>query len=193
MIGPTNLRQLSDGSVAFTTFWRDKPDSHYHSDQVLFYRSTDGGKTWSVSPVDATQWACNESSWVELADGELLCLMRSNYETFLSVSRSRDKGKTWSHVQPAISYFNPSAPSVLLTRDNILIIAVRGWGLFTSVDNGYTWSMPTDIGSYTGGGWSADMRELPDGTIWVGGPEKGVSSLITVDREGVIHPSPAAR
>ena len=119
--------------------------------------------------------------------------MRSNYETFLGASRSRDKGKTYSRVQPIIPYFNPSAPSLLRTRDGVLVLATRGWGLFTSVDNGYTWSLPTDIGSHAGGQSSAAMRELPDGRILVGGPERGVTAFITVDREGVIHPPPAAR
>jgi Neuraminidase (sialidase) len=189
VFGGYNPRELSDGSIAFTAFWRNKPDGTYHSDQVQFYRSSDGGRTWSVNPVDATEWARNESSWVELSNGELLCVMRSNFETYLGVSRSRDKGNTWSHVQPIIPYHNPSAPSLLLTRDNVLILATRNWGLFTSVDNGYTWSLPTDIGSYTGGGWEAQMRELPDGRILVGGPETGASAFITVDREGVIHPA----
>ena len=156
---------------------------------MQFLRSTDGGGTWSISPIDANEWKRNESSWVELPDGELLCLMRSNYECYVGVSRSRDKGKTWSRVSPAIPFFSTSAPSLFLTSDNILILAVRIWGLFTSVDNGHTWSLPTDIGSYTGGGWDAQIREMPDGRILVGGPESGEYQFIRVDREGVIHPA----
>lgn len=183
-----NFAELSDGAIGCTGMWRNNPDGNYHSDQVQFLRSTDGGQTWSVNPVDATEWQRNESSWVELADGELLCLMRSNYECYVGVSRSRDKGRTWSRVRPDIPFFSASAPSLFLTSDNILILAVRIWGLFTSVDNGHTWSLPTDIGSYTGGGWEAQILQMPDGRILVGGPESGEYQLIRVDREGVIHP-----
>ena len=103
--------------------------------------------------MDAGEWERNESTWAELADGELLCLMRSNYNNCLGVSRSKDLGKTWSRVTPTIPFFSASAPNLLRTRDNILILATRGWGLFTSVDNGHGWSLPTQIGTYTGGGW----------------------------------------
>ena len=70
----------------------------------------------------------------------------------------------------------------------MLLLACRGWGIFTSIDRGHTWNLPTQIGSYTGGGWDAIMHELPDGTILVGGPEQPDSMAnITVDRQGGIH------
>ena len=62
--------------------------------QVFFYRSTDGGKTKSMRLVDAGEWERNESHWLELADDELVCVMRSNMNTSLGISRSQDKDKT---------------------------------------------------------------------------------------------------
>ena len=184
------LAELSDGSIGLTVNWRNNPDGNFQADQVLFCRSTDGGKTWSMSPVDPNEWERNESTWVELADGELFCAMRSNYNTHLGISRSTDKGKSWSRLKPILPFFGASAPSLLLTRDNILILATRGWGSFTSIDRGHNWSLPTQIGSYTGGGGSAELRELDDGTILVGGSERPDElHLITVDRDGIIHPA----
>ena len=162
---------------------------------MQFLRSTDGGQRWLINPVDATEWQRNESSWVELPDGELMCVMRSNHECYLGVSRSRDKGKTWSLAQPAIPFFGASCPSLFLTSDDILILGTRGWGLFTSVDNGHTWNLPKHIGGYTGSGRAAQLMEMPDGRILVVGADdqqivKG--QFITVDRQGVIHPASPA-
>ena len=184
-----NAAELSDGSIGCTAFWRNSPDGNYTADQVFFARTTDRGETWSLSPVDATEWERNESTWVELADGELLCLMRSNYECYLAMSRSTDRGETWSRCIPAIPFFSASGPTVLRTRDNVLILGVRIWGLVTSLDNGHTWSMPTNIGSYTGGDPNL-LREMPDGRILVRGPGSDKYQFITVDREGVIHAAP---
>jgi photosystem II stability/assembly factor-like uncharacterized protein len=149
-----------------------------------------------VSPVDSTEWARNESTWVELPDGELLCLMRSNYTDTAGISRSRDKGKTWSRVMPAIPYFGSSCPSMILTRHNVLVLAVRGWGLFTSTDHGHTWSRPTHIGGYTGSGGHANLLEMVDGRILVLSSTHGNApngkirgQFIRVDREGTVHPA----
>ncbi len=186
------LLELSDGSVGMTAFWRNNPDGSYSSDKVQFLRTTDAGKTWSINPVDPTEWERNESSWVELANGELVCVMRSNYENYLGLSRSRDKGKSWSKAQPIISFFGSSYPSMIRTRDNILVLATRGWGLFTSVDDGQTWSLPTAIGGYHGSGIRANLIEVSDGRILVLGDDNRTTikgQFITVDREGVIHPA----
>lgn len=186
------LGQLSDGSIGLTLCWRNNPDGFFQADQVQFCRSTDGGITWSCTPVDAAEWERNESVWVELDKGELLCLMRSNYNTHLGVSRSNDMGATWSRVAPAIPFFGASAPALLKTRSGILLLATRGWGIFTSVDKGYTWNLPTQIGSYTGGGGAAQMIEMDDGSILVGGLERTDEvqmQRIVVDSDGTIHPA----
>ena len=191
LFGVGYFAELSDGSIAGTGLWGNNPDSHYNACQVHFLRSTDGGLTWSMSPVDANEWERNESEWMELADGELLCVMRSNFNTHLGISRSTDKGKTWSRTRPALPFYGANGPTLLRTRDNILILFCRGWGIFTSVDKGYTWSLPTQSSIYTGDEVGVMMCELPDGRILVGSrgrPDE--SRFITVDRQGVIHPAP---
>ncbi|MFH1008249.1 MAG: sialidase family protein [Candidatus Latescibacterota bacterium] len=192
------LGELRDGTIALSGFWRNNPDGNYHSDQVQFARTTDRGKTWAVTPVDATEWERNESSWVELQNGELLCLLRSNYSNSVGQSRSRNGGRTWSKVRPAgIPFFGASCPAIMRTRDDKLILAVRGWGLFTSMDDGWTWSEPTHIGGYAGSGMGASLLEMSDGRILVlsathGNAPNGriMGQFIRIDGEGGIHPAP---
>lgn len=194
----STLGELSDGSIALTGMWRNSPDGNYTSDQVYFMRSTDQGRTWSVSPVDPSEWARNESAWVEFPGGELLCLMRSNYTDALGASRSHDKGRTWTRVQPAIPYFGSSAPALLRTRENVLILAVRGWEIFTSTDSGHTWSFPTKIGGYAGCTGPANLLEMADGRVLVLGSTSAnapnsriMGQFIRVGKDGVVRPAPA--
>ena len=192
-------RGLSDGAVAMSGFWRNSTDGHYASDQVLFFRSTDEGKTWSMSPVDAFEWERNESSWVELGGGKVLMVLRSNYTNSVGQSISHDYGRTWSRVTPlGIPYFGPSAPSILRTREGVLVLAVRGWGVFTSVDDGLTWNHPTHVGGYVGEGMAGNMFEMSDGRIFTMASDHGnagdlcrmYAQFIRVTPDGMVHPAP---
>lgn len=183
------IAELSDGSIGMSCCWCNGPDGHFSSTQVLFYRSTDGGETWSGSPVDGGEWERNESQWIELADGELLCVMRSNMNTYLGISRSADKGKTWSRLRPVLPFYGASAPFLLCTRDNVVLLSCRGWGLFTSMDGGRTWNLPTQIGSFADGDGGLVIVELPDGKLLAGDPQKpDQARLVRVDRDGEIYP-----
>ncbi len=195
----SSVKSLTDGSVCFTGMWRNSPDGNYTSDQVQFLRSTDGGRTWTANPIDPTNWQRNESAWVELPGGDLLCVMRSNYTNSLAISRSKDKGKTWSRIRPAgIPFFGSSAPSLLRTTEGVLVLATRGWGLFTSIDDGRNWSLPTHIRGYTGSGWLANLLQMKDGRILVINATHGNArnrcrigaQFVRIDKKGVVHPAP---
>jgi hypothetical protein len=189
-------RELTDGSIAISGAWRNNPDGHYHSDQVQFLRTTDRGKTWLRSAVDATEWERNESTWVSLDEGDLLCVMRSNYTNTVGQSRSSNYGRTWSRVQPGIPFFGASAPALIQTRERVLVLTTRVWGIFTSTDRGYTWSLPTHIGGYTGSGGPANLLEMEDGRILIlnathgnapNGRIKG--QFVRVDPDGFVRPA----
>ena len=190
---------LGDGALAQSALWRNNPDGNYTSDQVFFCRSTDEGQTWTTIPVDDTEWERNESAWLELDDGKIMILLRSNYTNSVGVSWSYDYGLTWTRVRPlGIPYFGASAPAIIRTRDNVLVIATRMWGIFTSIDEGLTWSMPTHIGGYTGEGSEATILEMSDGRIFVLSSDHGNArdrchmraQFIRVTPDGVVHPAP---
>ena len=95
-----------------------------------------------------------------------------------------------------IPFFGASAPSIIRTRDNVLLLAVRNWGVFTSLDNGWTWSLPTHIRAYSGSGGGANLLEMSDGRILVlnathGNSRNGriVAQFIRVDGNGRVHPA----
>ena len=200
VVGPQDSpRVLSDGSVALSACWRNNPDGNYHSDQVQFCRTSDGGQTWSMVPVDNTEWERNESTWVELDDGQILMLLRSNYTNSVGASWSNDLGRTWTRVRPlGIPYFGASAPAIIRTRDNVLVVATRIWGIFTSIDDGQTWSQPTHVLGYTGEGAPANIFEMSDGRIFLLSSDHGNArdrcrmkmQFIRVDRDGSVHPAP---
>ena len=190
--------ELSDGSIIIMAFWRNSPDGAYTSDQVQCLRTTDGGRTFSIYPVDASNWEGNESTCIQFPDSSLFCVMRSNYSNFCWGSNSYDFGKTWSRVRPLIPFFGSSFPSALLTRNGVLVLATRGLGIFTSTDRGITWKMPVYTGGYTGSGEGANLLEMKDGRILIissthgnapDGHARIMGQFIRVDEKGEVHPA----
>ncbi len=144
------------------------------------------GGSWSGSLVDPSEWERNESSWVDLENGELVTVLRSNYFNSVGLSRSTDRGKTWSRVVPAL----------FRTRQNVLLLAVRSWDIFISLDHGRSWSCPTHIGGYSGSGLAANLLEMADGRILVVNSTHGnapngrvMGQFIGVDRKGWVSPA----
>jgi hypothetical protein len=194
----SKIQELSDGSVAATAFWRNSPDGSLSSDQVQFLKSFDEGRSWSMVPVDPAHWEGNESSFVELGGGEILCIIRSNYSNCCWESRSFDYGATWSAVRPVIAYFGVSFPSLMRAKNGVLLLAARGIGVFASADKGRTWKPPVYIRGYAGSGSGANMLQMSDGRILIissthlispNGHCRMIGQFIRVDDDGQIHPA----
>lgn len=125
-----------------------------------------------VSPF-GTNGLC-EPALVELADGEVLMILRSG-ESFHYESRSRDSGITWSAPQPStLAGHNTPAALVRLQQNPKEIVAVWNNSPLTryplstalSSDGGKTWSNPRILAktdalqvSYPG------LTQATDGTI----------------------------
>ncbi len=148
---------------------------HY---ETAMMHSSDFGKTWdAASRVDPEQSAtfsygfC-EASLARLADGRLITVMRPG----MHQSYSSDEGYTWTK---ATQLPHPGdAPTVIRTRDNVLVVAHRtpGTAASFSTDDGATWTSPSRID--TVGGAYPGLVELEDGSILCIYYEEGVGSSI---------------
>lgn len=86
--------------------WEHKGRSH------MIY-SDDHGKTWQRG--EPTDWAMNECTVAELADGEILLNMRSYRKRGCrAVAFSKDGGETWSECEDASSLPEPVCQGSLL-------------------------------------------------------------------------------
>jgi hypothetical protein len=160
--GPTNsphVQTLRDGSLLALA---DIYEPLYPN---VFFRSTDGGHSWTqvgrLDPIAAGgPESCVPSRIVELADGSWL-LVNSHTpgqawhltegET-LEFYRSADRGKTWSHY----STLKPPYPlslseaSIVPLPDGRWLLFAREGGEFPGVrayssDQGKTWNVPEEL------------------------------------------------
>jgi len=99
--------QLKDGRILFAVSKHSFTDGKLGNEGVTTYSSDDNGVTWrrgkSVLKVVAPsgrQYAAQEPGVVELKDGSVLLWMRTNADCQF-MSRSSDRGETWSPPQPS--------------------------------------------------------------------------------------------
>lgn len=153
------------------------PVSHWAEKKALVYASTDQGNSWKPrGGVVFPDWNFDEHMMVELGDGRLWMLARTNgnpYECF-----STDHGKTWSEPKPAATVQNVNARFFLRRLASGRILLVKNgppserlkkrshMSAFLSEDEGRTWR----------GGLLLDERasvsypdgfQAPDGLIYI--------------------------
>ena len=134
--------------------------------------STDQGKTWKLhGAIKAPPWAL-ESMVVELQDGRLWTLIRTN-SGVLWQSHSADKGKTWSEGS-ATTIKSPGSRFFIrrLASGNLLLVDhhnFKGRSHLTaliSTDDGATWNDGLLLDE-RGGVSYPDGVEDKDGLIWI--------------------------
>jgi hypothetical protein len=147
-------------------------------------RSTDKGKTWSEPLwVDETNGDNDEPALCELPDGTILCVMRTNGGDSMWVSRSHDKGLTWTKSTKI--GFKGQAPYLFRTPPGVLLLAHRlpGTSLHYSLDDGKTWSdvvmLDVTIGAYP------SMVLLKNGEVLIVYYEEGPGSPDALVEEGI--------
>lgn len=153
------VTELSNGDLLLPIYGHET-DSKYRCGMA---RSTDGGATWDETHLIPDSTHLTEPDVVELPDGRLLCVMR----TEMAHSVSLDLGRTWSKAQTGVLP-RGAAPELLLTRDGILLCGMREQpsprtGVIISTDFGKSWGPPRMIG-FAGGAYPS-FAELPDGRI----------------------------
>ena len=134
-------------------------------DRSLAIRSTDDGRTWTGPYyLDPENFDSNECMGAECADGSIVAFARTLRAPFMWMSRSRDKGLTWSRQVP--SDCTGECPQLLRHGSGVLIMGSRGNGIFmkTSVDEGRSWSRETRISLCSG---MMGMTEMKDGRVLV--------------------------
>ena len=134
-------------------------------DRSLAIRSTDDGRTWTGPYyLDPDNFDSNECMGVECADGSIVAFARTLRAPFMWMSRSRDKGLTWSKQVP--SDCTGECPQLLRHSSGVLIMGSRGYGIFmkTSIDEGLSWSRETRISLCSG---MMGMAEMKDGRVLV--------------------------
>jgi len=178
--------QLEGEHVILPVYGTVSP-GHYETAMI---HSKDFGKTWGdASRVDPEQSAgfsygfC-EACVARLADGRLITIMRPG----MHQSYSDDEGYTWSKATQLPH--RGDAPTVIRTKDNVLVCAHRHPGTAVSIsnDDGATWRAPWQID--TVGGAYPGLAELDDGSIVCIYYEEGAGSSI---REAVFRVEPGIR
>ena len=154
--GTGNVIQLPNGDLLAPMQGKFKGDKN---GRVLITRSVDRGRSWryhgtsGYEPEDrhpelpGHYLGCAESSIALLPNGQLLCMMRTQYSHLageyrpLFVCWSDDLGKTWTRPQPTTPHLMNIHP-ILLVLDNGVVACIYGrpgFHVVFSTDNGHTW------------------------------------------------------
>ena len=198
--------QLKDGRLLFAVSKHSwSPDGKFDGlGKVLTYSSDDNGKTWrrgkselQVNAPNGRRYVAQEPGVVELKDGGVLLWIRSNAGCQF-MSRSTDRGETWSPPQPTWlrSPTSPASIKRLPSTGDLLAVwndtqsrmALNKYkhgaehrsplAAAISCDEGVTWSHVKLIESDPAG-WFCyiAIQPLDDGTVLLGYCARGLDLL----------------
>lgn len=159
-----DMHVLSDGSVLAGIYpgYRLLDDGKADpKGNVFFYRSTDNGRSWKVQgripyqpdleadPKGNERGGYTEPAYEVLADGSLLCVMRTTDGVGIGPmysSRSKDDGRTWS--KPKAFTTNGVLPKLLRLDNGVLVLASGRPGVqvrFCTDGKGEKWTDPFEM------------------------------------------------
>jgi len=183
------IARMPDGELLLTAFHPHKREGGKVMEQMLLFRSKDGGKTWSQP--EKLDLLGREPYLTVLPDGTIFITVhllaqdvrnRWGY-TCGFLHRSTDRGRTWESIRVESEGIKPKASNhttrnVLRLADGTLLLGVDydgGGGpylIWRSTDNGKTWDktqrcVPKDFqskyGFFGGETW---LWQANSGTIW---------------------------
>ena len=171
-----SFHQTKDGTLMAVAPVRTKniPYSQHAQFEAHIISSSDHGKTWTMSNVNA-MFDADESKIVELDNGGLLIKSRKGGHPYYTVSH--DGGKTWSNRAQWTEMHDPGCNGDLIRYTSIsrgylknrLLASIpnasdrSNVSVFLSSDEGKTWSIHKSI-CPKGSGYSS-LTILPDNTI----------------------------
>jgi len=149
--------QLKDGRLLMAVAMHRSLDGKWQAKATLYsYFSDDNGATWKSGQAvpNTSDIVTQEPGVIELKDGRIMMLIRTD-SGFQQLSYSKDKGETWSHIEPSTIH-SPVSPASIAripsTGDLLLVwnnnkVKEAAWhgGVRTpltiavSKDDGKTW------------------------------------------------------
>ena len=134
-------------------------------DRSVVIRSIDDGRTWTGPYyLDSHNFDSNECMGAECSDGSIVAFSRTLRSPFMWMSKSGDKGISWSKHVP--SDCTGECPQLLRHSSGVMIMGSRGTGIFmkTSIDEGQSWSRETRVSLCSG---MMGLTEMKDGRVLV--------------------------
>jgi len=167
-----NLIERRNGTLLRVVDGKLAGDSHT---RIGIMQSTDGARSWSylstVTDQSTAPLDFNESALLEVSDGELICVMRSDGDSRGNVmfqARSLDGGRTWS--RPASLGHNGVRPQMVRLRNGTIACSygrLSGWPsagvqVMFSRDGGASWVQHTTIHEKASTGYTALLEVRPN-------------------------------
>jgi len=169
MVFARSILQMSDGSLLASMYGRFADDKRYRS---ILVQSTDGGTNWqylstmAYDPDVVGEGLC-EPCVVELAGGDLFCIMRSSSGKPMYTVRSSDGGTTWTEPVQLAPYTASVFPDLVLMSNGVLACSFGrpGCHLMFSVDGkGHRWTDRVTVFKGPSTCYTA-MREVAPGQL----------------------------
>jgi len=175
------ILELKDGTL-LTTFLAvvdHREPGNRMNIRNMIARSEDNGKTfeyvhdfYKVDNESPGEAGFSEPDMLELANGDLLCIMRTGSHSPMYQSRSKDGGLTWS--KPVCIGWPGVKPKMILLKSGVLACSSgRGmygrpqitYAMFSLDGTGDKWEYP--MAFHTGGGCSYTTNMERDGKLYV--------------------------
>ena len=173
------VRELSTGRLILGIYKEKYPKTAHPG--VMY--SDDRGNTWTGPVVidNAGLYLDSETDVIELKDGTLFALHRSQMPKSMYYTLSKDKGTSWGKTKPV--GFPGNCPYFLRTTDGIIVAAFRHpkTSMRYSLDECKTWSDNVMVDKDCIGAYPA-MVNLKDGSVLIVYYEEGGSSNIRSKR-----------
>lgn len=156
VLNNNRIIQLQDGRLMMPVALHKTIEGKWDDKGILYaYYSDDSGQTWSSSEEvpNQTEIITQEPGLIELKDGTIMMFIRAD-NGVQQLSYSKNKGQTWTHIEPSDikSPLSPASVARIPSTGNLLMVwnnndgsnaATKGnrspFNLAVSDDEGKTW------------------------------------------------------